>query len=844
MGRARSRVSRVALVVLVTASALWHVSGPASAASTVSGKARGEGVLVTSPPGTVVHLSEAKSEIDSDGIGVGTDVASGTAKPAEVVVNGVTTLRGAHSESSAPPSETDSDGVPGVSAPGILTAAALTSGSSADSLPRSTNSARIAEASVLVNTVKAGVIWGASEARRAGDDSLSTASAEVANLSVSVLGIPAISVVAATASASALATGIAPDQPGGSKGQVLTCGVAQIKIGTTTLVNIPCNGKELSPLPGLVSIKTGTPSTSATATTATAKVDALTIHIKLTNQKVILGAVEVSAAVGAAVTTTPCVFPAKPTASGSALGDVVRVNDFLTQTQVDVALAQAKIDEAGVGGGPASATADGMIGQVAQPTVPVLTQAVDSHATAPPPTSDSVTVVSAAIAPFLSSQTATTNAAASANANGSSPEASADATAERATVGLGPVLGLNSTTINSAASSERNPGNVTSTASAQVESLNGTLVGLPVNIQALKSSASASANGTSGGASASTSFQILRVQVGGLVIDATPSAGSTFEVLSPGIALVRLTFGAGSKSASADGTFATATVDALRIDVLPLGGGNALETILVAHSEATATFPTPLAPLFISKQISTNFDDPRAFVNGPVTVAPGQKFTYLICFANFGTSTINGAVITDPLNGALLRPFDALFPLPPNTTIVGGTPFNGTTTGGTLTSSPFNLAPGQTGSMEVTLEVLQGTAAGTVINNTATITAGGTSATSNNVVINVGYSSNSPALSGPRGLQSFDPATRILTVNFTAQNAAGAGTAFDAKVVTVATTNGATPRATFPISLGNIPADGSVPFSIQFHIPSGVTGFFYDLLFEAKGADGHRYLFD
>lgn len=852
MSTAGWKMARPVLVALMVAGVLVQGSVPASAAPTVSGTARGEGVMVSTLPATVVHLSEAKSEIDSAGIGVGTNVAHGTAKPAEVVASGVTTLRAADSETSAPPASSDSDGVPSANLPGVLSVSALSSGSSADTLPRSSNSARIAQATVLSTLVNAGVITGESESRRAGNDSLSTASAEVANVSVSALGIPTISVKAAQASASATATGIAPNLPGGSKGQILSCSVAEVKIGSTTLVNIPCDGRELVappvPLSGvlsrLLSIKAGTPSTGATATTATAKVDALTITIKLTGQKIVLGSVEVSAAVGAAVTTGPCVFPARPTASGAALGDVVRANDFITKVQADVALSQASIDEAGVGGGPKSATADGMIGQVAQPTVPLLTQIVDSHATAPPPTSNGVTVADASIVPILTSQTLKTDASASANPDGSAPRGAADATAEKATVALGALVGLNSTTIASDASSVRNPGNVTSGAHATVESTTGTVAGLALDVQALKSSASASATGSPGGASAATSFQVLRVQLGGLVINATPPAGYTVDVLSPGLALVRLTFGAGSTTMSADGTSASAIIDALRIQVLPLPGGDALETVVIGHSEASAKVPQAGSGAFVAKKIAVAFDEPRTFGDGPVTVAPGQKFTYLICYANLGPTTLTNVVITDVLNPNLVRPYDALFPLPPNMSITGGTPYNGTTTGGTLTSSPFTLAPGQTGSVEVTFEVLQTTPPGALINNSATLSFSGGSVTSNNVAINVGFSPNSPRLSGPVVSQSFDSTTRIFTVNFNAQNAAQAGTAFNAALVTVATTSGVTPLGVFPITLGDIPPGGSVPFTIQFHIAAGTTSFFADLLFRANGSDGHTYLFD
>lgn len=840
----RSRAMHAALVAFMVAGVIVATSGPASAATIVEGYARGEAASVSSPlTATTVHLSQAISETDSDGLGVGTNVAHGTAKPAEVVVDGVTTTRVADSETSAPPPSTDSDGVPGVDVPGVLTASALSSGSSADTLPRSTNAARVAQANAL-SLLTTGVVTGASESRRAGDDSLSTAQAEVASASLTVSGL-LVSVTAAQASASAVATGIDPSLPGGSQGKILNCIVLEVKVGTMKYVNVPCDGKELSPLPAVVSVKTGTPKTSATATTAAASVDALVITIPATKQKIFLGSVEVRAGLGQAVTASPCAFPARPTASGAALGDVTRVNDLVANVQADVALSQAKIDEAGVNGGPKSATADGMIGQVSQAVVPVLTQVVDTHATAPPPQSDTTTVASATIGTTLKATTAKTDASASANPDGTAPTAHADATTASAGLNLGsPLITINSTTVASDATTTRNPGDVTSQASAKVQDVTGTIAGLPLTVQALQSTATASANGIPGGASAATTFKILKFQLGTLSVNATPPAGTTYDVVS-GLTLVRITFGAGGPATiGGDGTFASASVDAVRIQVLPTGGGSAVETVLISHSEASAKVPSISSTLFVSKKVAVAFDDPRDFVDGPVTVAPGQKITYIICFANLGTTPLSNVVITDPLDGNLLRPFDALFPLPPNTAIVGGTPYSGSTLGGTLTSSPFTLAAGQTGSIQVTMEVVGTAAVGTVINNSATLSFSGGSKQSNNVVVNVGYSRNSPRLTGPITSTSFDANSRILTVNFLAQNAPQAGTAYGAEVVTVATTNGATPLTTFPIALGDIAPGGSQPFTVTFYIPNGVSSFAYDLLFRAKGSDGHTYMFD
>ena len=787
------RVTAVLGLVAAVIAGLISATAGVSAAdpSIVTGWARGQGVQVNTLPATQIDLSRSVSEIDSSGIGVGTNVAAGSAKPAQVTTSGVVILNAADSDTSAPPPETENDGVPSVSLPGgLLSASALSSGSSADATPRSSNSARIAAASVLKPLIgppliSTGVILGSSESRRVVDDALSEADASVANLGVNLLGL-GVTVEGAVASATARATGIDPSLPGGSSAAVTNCVVAKVKIGLTTLLNIPCNGQELSPLPGVVSIRAGSPVASASTLSASASVDALTIFIPLTGQRIILGAVEIRAAVAEAAPTGPCPVPVPPApASGSAEGDVVRLDEALTNLRADVALSQAEIDEAGVdGGGPYSAAADGIGAQVSQPDIPLLTQVADSHATAPPSSSDSVTVVDVSLPPLLTSATLATEADASAAPDGSAPAASASATAEEASLAvLAPVIDLDSTTVASDASTTRNPGDVTSAASASVEDTTGDLLGLPVDIQLLNSSATAFANGVAGGADTSTSYEIAYVQVGSLVIDETPAPGTVFEIFS-GLTLIRLTFGVVSESTAPDGTTASASVDALVIEVLP-GGGGALERITIGHSEATATVPVAVVGpgVMISKALDIHFDAEDSFGDTGATVAPGQKVKYLFCYTNTGATTLTNVVVRDQLHPRFRLPFASVFPLPPNVTVSNSN---------LLQTAPFTLAPGETGSFEVVVEVRIGTAVGTVIDNSATISANelGAPVTSNTVTFTVGYVTTQPALFSQVVNQSFNATTRVFTVNELLRNHASAGTAFDSRIETVGTTNG------------------------------------------------------
>lgn len=339
---------------------------------------------------------------------------------------------------------------------------------------------------------------------------------------------------------------------------------------------------------------------------------------------------------------------------------------------------------------------------------------------------------------------------------------------------------------------------------------------------------------------------MARVQLGTLVIDVTPPAGTKFEVLS-GLTLVRLTFGVVSTATQPDGTAAKASADALVIEVLPVGGGNSVERIVISHSEASANVPKVGAGAFISKDVDVQFDDTPSFGDSPATVAPGQKFTYRFCYANTGTTTLNNVVISDVLDSHLYRPYEQLFPFPPNATITGGTAYFGSTLGGTFASAPFTLVPGQTGSFSVVFEVVSTTPVGTVINNIATLNATQLAppASSNNVVINVGYTQASPRLDAVLISTSFDTNTRQLTTNFSASNAAAAGPALAARVVAVGTLpTSVTLLTTFPILLGDMPPGGTVPFAVRFFVPGDVHAFNYDILFSAMGSDGHRYLFD
>jgi len=851
-----SRAARSLFTVGAVMAGLFASSGTATAAPTtrVTGTSLGRALKAESLLATTVSLSTAQSQIDSSGIGGGSKVATGSARPAQVVVGGLLQVNAADSSTSAPADATDSDGLPTLTVPaGVLTAKTLSSGSSADApppdsfSPRSTNGAFLNQATVLKPllgpaVVDAATIGGSAESRRsgpAGNAALSTARAEIERAAVNVAGVT-ISVKGVLASAAATATGTAPNLPGGSQGQVSECRVAEIKINATTLTNIGCQGQELSPIPGIVSIRAGVPTTAATAASASAKVDVLTITAPLLPLvNVVLGSVDVTAGVAGVVPAPLCSFPARPTSSGSATGDVVQVSDTVPGLQVDALLSEAAIDEAGVDGSPDGAVADGIAAQVQQPTVPILTKVGRAHAAAPPASSDSFTLASVGVAPLVTTTAVDTNAAATAAADRSSPAATADATADTAAVGAGPILGLSATTVASQASSTKNPANVTSFGRAEVESLTGTVAGLPVSVQALKSSATAAATGTAGGASATTAYEFASVQVGSLVLNSQPAPGTSFDVPDVGIPLVRVTFGVLSSTTAPAGTSASASADALVIEVLPTLGP-ITQRVVIGHSDAAAVMPAGAAPgpgAVITKDVDIEFDATDSFGDSGATVSHGQKFKFLFCVANTGTVPLNQLVITDVLHPEIRVPAAAAFPLPPNVSVSGSN---------VLTTTPFSLAPGASISLVVVLETRDDTPDGLTITNSATLTGPALPGpvTSNTIVLNTGVVPTQPAVGSMLQSRTFDSSTRILTLNLLLPNQAGASTAIDARIEDVTPILPAVPQDSFPILLGNVAPGTSVPFTIKLYIPVGQSSFLIDIYESASSPGGSRYAFD
>lgn len=848
---------RCVLVVMAMLGGVVAAAGAATAAPSgtrVTGTARGQAVEITTLPATQVNLAVAQSRMDSGGIGGGTNVASGTARPAHVVSGSIVLLDAADSATSGPPDRTATDGVPSVSLPaGLLTADSLSSGSSADapppdlSSPRSTNDAFINKATVLKPVLgpavlDASTISGSSEARRAGPsgaEALSTGAAQIETLAVSILGVT-IAIKSVTANATARATGVAPSQPGGSQGQVTECKVAEIKINATTLANVRCQGQQLSPLPALVSIKVGSPSTAASTLAASAKIDVLTITAPLVpGLKVVLGAVDVAAGVAAVAPPSDCAYPARPTARGSASGDVVQVTNSVPGAQVDALLAKAAIDEVGVAGSPNGATADGIAAQVQQSTVPLLVEAGDVHAAAPPPSAHHLTVASVGVAPFVATSAVVTDASASAAPDRSSPQGAASATADFASAAIGPVVGLGATTAASDASSKRNPTNVTSAGHASVESLTGSVAGLPLSLQAAKSSAVAVATGVAGGASASNTYQVAHLQIGSLVVDVQPPSGTVFNIPSVGTPLVRVTFGALTATTTPDGVSAAASSDAVVIEVLPEAGGLA-QKIVIGHSDAKVELPAGAAAgprASLSKDVDIQFDPTDSYGDSGATIHHGQKFKVRFCYANTGTVPLNQVVLTDPLDTQLRVPAASAFPLPPNVTLSAGN---------VLTTAPFNLGPGQTGSLVVVLETRDDTPPGLTVTNSATLTAGGLPGpvASNSITLLTGVVSSQPAVGSTLLSLSFDSGTGILTLNESLANAAGASTAIGARIESVTPLLPAVPQDTFPILLGDVAPGTSASFTLHLFIPLGQRQFSIDILESASSPDGHRYVFD
>lgn len=835
-------VRAIVLVTVVAFAAGLLPAAPALAPTTeVSGHARAQGVDVDAevsgiPAGAHVDLTRSESEMDSDGIGPGTNVAAGSAIPARVVADPLANATFADSSTTAPPPSTDTDGVPSVSVPTLLSATALASGSAADTTPRSANSARVGEATVTITPVRLDVstVFGTAETKRAGlpgsDTALSTANSHVAVATVKV-GLTTVTVKGATANADAQATGIAPGNPGGSTAGS-SCQVLELKINLTTILNPPCNASSNRNVAGVLRIKFGeNKSASASADSASASVDAITIQILTSSQTIVLASAEAGAARAGAAPAPICPTSGGPTASGSAIGDVVRINDGLGLTQTDVSLSEAAIDEAGVNGTGKSATSDAWPLRVLAPSPPdpdaiATLEVADSHATAPPNQTDSDSVPDLNTSLFKAS-VLESHAAASAGADLSNPAASGDATVQSADVGPVATIRVTNSTAFSTASSDTDDTRTLSKAEAGVEALSATIAGLVVTADVLKSSATATATGVPGGATTATSFEVLTVKVDGITVATNPPAGTTITLLG----VLRLSFGVTSESVSADGTMADASMTALVLEDLILD-----DRIAIAHSEAHARFPVPGADGAISKNVDIHFDDPPTFGDDGGTAAPHQKIRYLICVANTGTVQLTNVHVTDTLDA--------------NLTIVE-LPSGCTAAGQAVTCGPFSIDPGKTLEISMLVEVRSTTALGVVIGNAATFTSDQLPpGTSNTVITNVGIVPDQPALFPTMGSVAFDPATRILTLETFEHNSAGAGDAFDVIIDKITTNPPSVILLTpLPIELGDIAAGTSKAFITEYFIPEGVGSFrvdFRELGFDAPaGTPGrHRYAFD
>ena len=267
-----------------------------------------------------------------------------------------------------------------------------------------------------------------------------------------------------------------------------------------------------------------------------------------------------------------------------------------------------------------------------------------------------------------------------------------------------------------------------------------------------------------------------------------------------------------------------------------------------AHT-GCVTDPCPAEPTnvsgpsaWVSVGVSTRFDNPT-FQDSGATAAPGQKIQYLFCYGNNGSTTLSNVTLNDPMAPQLVLPFSAIFALPAGASIVGGTPYNGTTEGGTLTDNFGTLAPGQFAWIEVVMSIAA--QASGVITNTPTLSATGLtgSVTGNQVTTNVGYSPNLPAL-GSQLISEAATGGDTFTMTWRENEAALGGTAYNVQIKAVSFNNGVVVTTSFPILLGDLAPGTGADYTLDANNPNGVTSASLDILEQATGADGHLYYFD
>ena len=191
-----------------------------------------------------------------------------------------------------------------------------------------------------------------------------------------------------------------------------------------------------------------------------------------------------------------------------------------------------------------------------------------------------------------------------------------------------------------------NTGILISSSNAGVADIALTLLGIPLlEIEALQSNAIASVNGKPGGATAKFTWKVADIKALGISIldDLTLNGHVNIGLL--GLNILTLSLGSVEDTTSADGTYAKASGDALRLQVLDLLGGG-LINLIIGHAEAEAQVPAGglhvnTADVGITKTVN----------NAHPNYLQNVKFT--LTAHNYGPDTATGITIADKLPAGL-----------------------------------------------------------------------------------------------------------------------------------------------------------------------------------------------
>lgn len=949
------RRAGAALAVLALIGTMLFAATSASAAPVpqARGTARGAvleletSVPVPPPPGTLVTglpafvdalavVSDSNSAIDTGGIHetLGDLFADGSAVPQGVDVAGVSATQFAMSDSHAPTDEAlpDTATKASAAAQGVLTATGLSSESNAadsgDAL--SDNTATVGTAELLPSgdpqqprpVLDATALTSAATVDQIvsgvdGDPSAdSTASADA-----TLAAFEALPIIGAIEGVNVDAHALADGAAGVATTDCNIVLIAGANPGDPPLLEVPCDhtllksavepAVDASPI---TNIDFGTVTETAGATASIARVTAVTLELwapgddktvdePITRLRLGIAEAESHRYETDDSTATPCGFPVMEfqPSSGSAQGYVARARDLQSQVEADVALSEARIDEAGliadpdVAPSPArsdqGAEATGVVAQVEAFPAPNpdidssdLIELLDAHADAPADESESTGPVSVALPPPTSGVGDVNANAASVAANATTDgpmslrDPAADAMVEVESLSADiPVDGsplpitldaeaVNETVSSSASSEKTGPNEVTSMASQLIEDFSSTVTaGPPVGTVSIGATVvrsvdtTAIADGTPGGASTSADVTITEVTVSAAGVSETitlfPDTDNDgvpdyqeIEIADPitNTVLAKVFIGEQTRFEAADGTEASISINPIRV-IVPGDENNPFNEVIIGHTEAHAKVPEAganNASAVITKELDENVEDVNNpggedFDDDPVTMAAHQKFWWRICVGNTGTTTLNGLQVVD-----VVDPLVRIVLEPP------GPPAEFTLSGNTLTSDPFSLPSGGEKVFYIFAEVDPRANRGTVV-NIATLTGGGLpDQDSNPVTFTIGYERTQPALRIAVRSSSWDNNTKILTGVVVINNHRRGGPAFGAHIDQI-TIN--TPNVTLltplpqPNPAEDIPSGGSSsPIQLDFHVPDANSPPVISLIFRERGRSesGEFYAFD